>query len=649
MATTGLLGSTTRGDKRDKGWSTVRVRRGRSGAVRGGLAVALTVALALPAWGGASPASGAATATSAPARGWVTGRVVDQSGKPVAGDLVDAIGPREVPEAGIIAPRTDRRTWTDADGRFRVRQAAPGYLIQICDPEPSDRTVCRETALGVDHLITYVGPGRTVTDSWVLQTSLFAPQPEVRHLGQVTVKPQSYVHGRLRHASNALVQIERLNGSVAYRAVTDADGDYRISGLAPGHYRMSGGGNGEGWLPWRSHVITLGSGRDVQVDGVLRRGARVHGILTSGGRPVPSVDVLLRRRGGDVVAAATTDSSGRYRLSGQRPGDYRVGILYDGSDYQRHGVSVTLPEPTSSVVRDISVTRGAVITIAVRSGRGPATDLVDELRNAHGRPVAGHTSDSRGHVRYTGLSSGTYHFYGAQGDRFASATIRVHANRTYGLGRLRLTRPTLTMSGTTAPHAVVSATTGDQCPPDGEVRLGAFTVIERANARGHYTLSGLVPGRFMLRSNGWPANYVPRCVSGVSIRSDTHYDLPLDVGSVAAGRLVYATTGTPVITTLSYELHYPHGSPVQPTLEQPARAKALGASGEFRIDALGADTVTGRLSQGADLDQINNNEFLVIFPFQDGTPYYLTSTARTVDIPSAGDVDLGDIPLYLHR
>jgi hypothetical protein len=162
-------------------------------------------------------------------------------------------------------------------------------------------------------------------------------------------------------------------------------------------------------------------------------------------------------------------------------------------------------------------------------------------------------------------------------------------------------------------------------------------------------MSGLVPGRYMLRADGWPANYVPRCISNVSIRRDRTIDLPLQVGAVAAGRLVYASTGTPVITTLSYELRYPNGSPVLPTLEQPARAKSRGASGEFVIDALGADRVTGTLAQSADLEQINNQEFTVVFPYQDGTAYYLTSRPKTVQIGAAAHLNLGDIGLHLHR
>ena len=587
----------------------------------------------------------AVAAARAVDRGWVEGTVVDGRGRPVAGALVNAIGPREVPEYGIIKDQTQRRGWTNDSGAFRVRQARHGYLVQICEPFSPGATFCKETAQGVDHLITYVGP-TGVTDSWVTQTSLFRTIGTKRVLGKVTVKPQSYVHGRVRGAHNQVVQLLRLNGTTAFRTETDSHGNYRFQGLAPGRYRVAGGGNG--WLPWRSRVIHLGVREDREVNGRLRLGASISGVLRSDGRPVTFVDLLVKRAGGEVIAAATTDESGRYRVTGLRAGRYRVGIMYDGSRYQRHSVKVRLPEPTSAVRQPINVRKGAVIIISVRDGAGPAGQIDDELRNSRGVPILGQVNDGNGHVRYTGLSRGTYTFYGANQARYATATVEVRKIKRYDVGRLSLRHKTLTLSGTTAPRAVVEAFSGNQCPPDGPVRSGSFHLIEQANRAGHFELRGLVPGSYMLGSDGWPRNYVPRCVRDVTIKRDKTRDLPLQVGGTASGRLVYAASRTPVITTLSYELHYPPGRVTNPTNEHPARDKTRRDSGRFSIDALSAAKVVGRLSQGADLDQISHPSFFVIFPFQDGTPYFLTSKKRVVEVGPGRNVDLGDIELSLH-
>ncbi len=619
-----------------------------------GIAAAATASSLPLAWPTAALSEPPAATSAAPATadaetsgGWVTGVVVDGNGDPVAGDLVNALGPKEVPEAGIIG-HTDRRTWTDKNGAFRVRQPdRHGYLVQVCNPEPSNRRACKETAQGVDHIITYVGPDGT-TDGWVLQTRLFPSTQTDRDLGTVTVKPPSFVHGRIRGAANQQIRIVRRNGSVAYYNETDGRGAFRFQGLAPGPYRVEAGGDGSGWLAWRSDTFQLGVAEDRQVDGALDPGAEIHGVLRSNGGPVPFTDVLVRKLHGALVAAVTTDAQGRYRVTGLLPGTYRVGILYDGSDYQRHGVVVAVPEAHASVAQRIVVGKGATITVGLRAGGQPATRAVDELRDRSGMPVLGLRNDGTGHVSYPGLSPGFYTVVAASKTRYVTATVRVRTARAYDLGTRSLDTPTLTLTGRTAPHAVVEAKTGQECPPDKPREFGVFQFVERADAAGRYTLHGLVPGLYMLGSDGWPRNYAARCIPDVTISQDQSRDLPLTVGSTASGRLVYASTGTPVITTLSYELSHPRGLPTNPTGEHPTRAKTRNASGDFTIDRLPAGRATGALSQGADLEQINSPRFLVIFPFQDGTPYYLTSKRRAVDVGRHEDLKLGDIPIYLH-
>jgi hypothetical protein len=116
---------------------------------------------------------------------------------------------------------------------------------------------------------------------------------------------------------------------------------------------------------------------------------------------------------------------------------------------------------------------------------------------------------------------------------------------------------------------------------------------------------------------------------------------------VVSGRMVYEATGTPIITSLSFELVYQQPATTNPTDEHPSRALSVGATGEFAIDALGSGDVNGRLAQTIDDSQINNEEFFVIFPYQDFTPYYLTSEPESLTIVAGTDADLGDVPLSL--
>jgi protocatechuate 3,4-dioxygenase beta subunit len=575
----------------------------------------------------------------------VTGTVQDRFGNPIQGALVSALNPLEVPEGGAIPDTTDRRDRTATDGGFRVRQAGPGYLVQICTPEPGAAYACKEAARGVAFMPTYVGPAG-VTDSWVTQTSLFTPASTDRALGAITVKPQAYVAGRLTHAAFQYVEVQRLNGTAAWHGETDADGDYRFAGLAPGSYRIASGGNGSGYLPFVSPVFELSPREHATVDGTLRRGANIHGVLTTHGKPVAFTDVLARLDG-EGVAAVTTDAAGRYRINGLAPGDYEVGILYEGTPFVQHGVTVQVPAATSSVDAPISVHRGATLTVSFRQDGAAAKRARDELRDSHGRAVQG-LRNQNGRATYTGLASGTYTVVGGTETGWAKRAFTVQAGKKYDGGVLRLRKPTLTLRGETSPNAVVEAFSGNLCPPDGPYEGGSFHRFDKADASGHYAITGLVPGRYMVGADGWPDNYAPRCVSHVWITEDRTYDLVLPAGGSVHGRLVYAATGTPVILPLSYELFYGPPSAVNPTGEHPARSQTHLNTGEFSIIGLSSADVEGQLAREADLDQINDARYFVLFPFQDGTPYYLTSARSPITVTEGADLDLGDIGLTLH-
>lgn len=580
-----------------------------------------------------------------PERGWVTGTVLGLDGEPVAGALVNVLEPREVPELGVLDTQTDRRTWTGTDGTFRVREGRTGYLVQVCEPLPGQRDVCKSPAEGVPHLITYVGPAG-VTDSWVTQTGLFGVSGTERDLGTVEVQPQGSVSGRVRGIAGGWVKVMRLNDTMAFQGPADAEGDYRIRGLAPGQYYVAAGG--EGTLPWRSQVIDVRAGQDTVVDGVVRRGAVLRGTLSSGGKPVGFTDVLIRKVGQGLVAATTTGPRGGFRVSGMTPGTYKVGVLYHGSDYVPHGVRVTVPETTSVVDVPVTLRRGATITVPTRPVDGTAPGRVrDELRNAQGHAIQGWRNDGNGTLTYTGLPKGSYTVVAATDSHYAVRDVRVRRLRAHDLRPLRLEQRTLTLRGRTAPHAVVEAMTGDQCPPDGPARVGSFHEIEKADAEGRYVIRGLVPGTYMLGSDGAPGNYAPRCISDVKIWSSRRVALPLEVGGTAQGRLVYESTGTPVITSLSYELSYPAGLATNPTSEHPARARTVRATGRFSLNGLPAGSVTGELAESAKTPPISG-KYLVIFPFQDGTPYFLSTERLPLEVAAGEHLALGDVPVTIH-
>jgi hypothetical protein len=362
---------------------------------------------------------------------------------------------------------------------------------------------------------------------------------------------------------------------------------------------------------------------------------------------VGGLDVMVSHDG-QTIAAATTDRRGRYRVDGLEPGTYTLANFAEGTAYRRSTVQAEVVDPSGVVDAPLTVRKGAWITVIFRQDGAPAISARDELRDSDGHAVLGQLNDN-GSATYRGLEPGTYTVVAGTGSSYGRKKITVHSARRYDAGVLRLDTPTLTLTGTTAPGAVVEAFSGNICPPDGPRRAGAFHRVKTADDAGHYVLRGLVPGRYMLGSDGWPHDYAPVCVPDVRIAADRTYDLPLEQGGTVHGRMVYAATGTPVILPLSYELAYAPGSYRNPTGEHPARSRARQATGEFSIRGLPAADVQGSLAQEADLDEINDPWFFVRYPFQDGTPYYLTSEQKPITVASGVDLDLGDIALTVNE
>lgn len=499
-------------------------------------------------------------------------------------------------------------------------------------------TSCKETVRGTDFVITYVGDAET--DSWLLQRNLIAPSAGTHLLEPITVQPGGTVTGRVTGAANQAIRVLRTDGSVAFTIDADAQGRYTFHSLVPGTYSVAVGGAGT--LPWRSDQVLVTRGGTAVVNGALDRGAVLTGTLTDHGRPVPGTDVLVRRGRHTLVAAATTDRRGRFSVAGLRPGHYTVGILYDGSPYLRTAVGVDVAGGHARHEVAVAVRRGASVTV---HPSGATTG--DELRDSRGRPVQLFHDDGSGSITYQGLRPGRYAVVVAGRHGFGVRRVHVRGTRALDLGRLALDRKLLTLTGSTAPHAVVEATTGNQCPPDAAVRLGAFHEIARADARGHYTVRRLVPGRYMIGADAYPGTEAPRCRSNVTLRHGRVISLPLEAGASVTGRLVNVNTGAPVVTTLSYELAYPAGLTTNPTSEHPARARTIDDTGVFSIRGLSAGTVTGGLAERAG-EGINDVEFQVVFPYQDGTPYVLSTEPMPITLIGGTRTELGDIPVSVH-
>ncbi|RKH30374.1 hypothetical protein D7Y13_13460 [Corallococcus praedator] len=118
----------------------------------------------------------------------------------------------------------------------------------------------------------------------------------------------------------------------AGRALSDAEGHFRIRGLVPGSYdaRVSA----TGFASTVRYGLTVGAGERFPVDLMLSRTGAVEGQVRDGaGRPVARAQVSSLDRGdeGSAPGEARTDDTGHYRLEGLAPGRVYLSARREGS------------------------------------------------------------------------------------------------------------------------------------------------------------------------------------------------------------------------------------------------------------------------------------------------------------------------------
>ncbi|MCB9868860.1 MAG: carboxypeptidase regulatory-like domain-containing protein [Planctomycetes bacterium] len=338
--------------------------------------------------------------------------VVRDAGKPVPRAVITMLG-RD--RDGVLGMGI-RTQATQDDGSFEIIGVQPGeYLVQVARfrsrAEQANLTI--EVPSGVREFRIDLALPQSFIEGVVRDSS---GKPVAGAVVQVGLQGEPPIDG--------LVGIMLKNGIARTR--TDAQGSFKLAGLAEGTYRLTASGRAVafggpsglargGGGPSKYGEVAI---HDLKLDGQLPQtglvltlplaGSITGVVVDAAGAPVPGADISVisedreRRRSQNAERAlvdlfglqlrpAKSDASGRFTIEGLTPGKFRVRAEVEGlSPGVADGVSVVEGQPTE--VR-LSVVRGATLRVRVRNISGENLPLANvSVLDGKGKSVLANVS-----------------------------------------------------------------------------------------------------------------------------------------------------------------------------------------------------------------------------------------------------------------
>lgn len=476
----------------------------------------------------------------------ITGTITASAGgAPIAGVEVRATAPN-----GRLAGRTR----SSSDGRWRIAGLSPGnYFVSTANNQGFLNEVYNN--LPCEPFCNPLG-GTPVAVAGTATTSgiNFQLDAAASISGQVRLgaTPQA----------NVPVELYGAVGNLVRTTTTDASGNYVFAGLAAGRFfvrtrdttgRADALWNGLPCLGTACNVrngtpIDLGAGgSQAGVDLVLTNPATISGTVTRlpGSTPMSGVTIQLLAATGAVALTTTTNASGNYGFTGLPAGTYRlvtrntpgvIDVAWPSAPCPSacnglNGNTITVTAGGSATGRNFALDSGGSISGSVRSTApvAPIPGVTLQVYNSGGIPVAQVLSNASGNYEVNALPSGNFVIRTQQSLGFTdqlfnnlpctgycdllsgtpvpvtsgSGTGLVDFNLSGGLSISGRVRDAATSSGI----ALARVTAFD---------VGGFVAgSAQANASGEYTIAGLRPGTYRLRTTNL-SGYVNQIWNGVA-------------------------------------------------------------------------------------------------------------------------------------
>ena len=216
---------------------------------------------------------------------------------------------------------------------------------------------------------------------------------------------------------------------------TDANGNFQITGLAPGHYTLNAAKQGLTNGILRDFDIAAGAPARI----VMKTGGTIAGHVT-GLTDADLQNTTVTASGANGGASAEVDGTGSFRIEGAPTGTVRVSARTGrgfGPGGKSSPVQSVQVDPGSSVQVDIQFKTSTVIRGRITRNGQPLPNVMVMFtpRNAQSQTQASGTADASGAYEISGLDDGTYTVGVLDIDRSGafSSSYDVHGSGTYDI------------------------------------------------------------------------------------------------------------------------------------------------------------------------------------------------------------------------
>ena len=221
--------------------------------------------------------------------------------------------------------------------------------------------------------------------------------------------------------ADVFIRAGQVDGDSWYEAETDSDGQYTLTGVAPGTYKLSVDA-GRGYYKMlydgqpnedAANTLSVPAGAVVgEIDFALKIGGTISGRVTDAktGLPMSGVTIEAHNVNGGY-SSAMTDSDGQYLILGLAPGSHRLSAYVSPLGYvdEHYADDVTFLGQENATDLDFELTPRATISGKVKdasTGLGiPDMEVLARLVDTE-EELGVTMTDSNGDYTLTGLRSG---------------------------------------------------------------------------------------------------------------------------------------------------------------------------------------------------------------------------------------------------